>query len=445
MDTDETREPVLDKALVNKLLKKLTNNFYDEVKCMCDVAGYHLTDLLPKTKENFQEKGSPSEIENIRFLHHEENRIAKIMKIAGDIAGNPENTLFKSQSTINLMKQLGIHTLTNRKTSRTTSLCGNDNYKSFHKPQDLIQYNYEKEKEKYHKSLHMIEKISNIKEEAQRKVEQKLKMFAEREKKLMAEKHKKDEEHEKHTQMQVEKRKQILNKKYQIEESINRQCLDIGELLEQRMMLLTEREKKILREKMIKQREKIKTRINNDFQRIVMDEMKIKEEEKTVEVMIKELQKKIESRVHQYECNVKKKVQTAKNHSEKVEHKFNQNLKDESAKQEEKLKKVVFKSQLCEEKKDKKTTLAKGEADRLKNEIEKCFDRHSKGIKEVDYAEIKRLEDIEQRDLDKRKTFSVIKDQIQNIYKEKKYQNSTKERNHSAKYNVTQENYVIII
>ena len=442
MDSSETKDAKPDKTLVNKLLKKLTNHYYDDLKRLCDVAGYHLVDLMPKSRESFSEKGSPSEIENIRFLHHDENRVAKIMKIANDLATSSENNLYRSQSTLNIMKQLGILVPSKRKNSRTSSMSGTDYYKTFTNPKEIIQFNYEKEKEKYNKSLHMIEKISTIKEEAQRKVEQKLKSFSEREKKLLAERQKKEEDHEKHTQVQVERRKQILNKKYQIEQSINRQCVEIGELLEQRMNQLTEKEKKILRDKMKKKQEKIKIRINNDFQKIIMDEKKIKEEEKAVEVMIKELHHKIESRVHQYEHNVKKKMQTARSHSEKVDQKFSKCLKEDSVKQEEKLKKIVYKSQLCEEKKEKKTNLAQENAEKLKTDIEKCFDRQNKGIQDINYAELKRQEEIEQREMEKLKTFTEIKGQIEKIYQNKRYKNYKNERTHSATYTHKQELHV---
>ena len=138
MDKEESKEVKIDKVLANKLLKKLTNLFYDDVKSMCDMAGYHLADLMPKSKESFIEKGSPSDIENIRFLHHEENRLAKIMKIAQDIASSPEISLYRSQSTISLMKQLGISVVSHRKNSRTSSVSGIDNFKTFKFQPELI-------------------------------------------------------------------------------------------------------------------------------------------------------------------------------------------------------------------------------------------------------------------------------------------------------------------
>lgn len=442
MDSEESKEIVIDKALVAKLLKKLTSLFYDELKTLCDAAGYHITDLMPKPKESFMEKGSPSDVENIRFLHYEENRIAKIMKISSDIANNPESHLYKSPSTIHILKQLNINVVAHHRNSRTASVNLGDTYKTFHKPQDIIQYNYEREKEKYNRSLQMIEKISIIKEEEMRKKEEKLRRLAERERKLQADRMKKEEEHEKQTQMQIERRRNILQKKYQIKDSIIKQCFDIGIMLEKRMDKLTERDKRDLREKMMKTQAKIQTKIHSDFQRIVMDEIRIKEEEKEVEIMMQELQKKIESRVRQYECNVKKRIQTARSHSVKVEQRFSQNLKDENNKQEEKLKKIIDKTKKCEEKKDKKTVISKENAEKMKTDIEKSFDRQHRGIKDLNEAELRRLEEIEQRENDKRKTFHVIKNQLNEIHKEKKYKNTTRERNHSAKYSQTQENYV---
>lgn len=442
MDSEQSKEVNVDKTLVNKLLKKLTNLFYDELKTVCDLAGYHIADLMPKPKESFVEKGSPSDVESLRFLHYEENRIAKIMKISSDIAVNPESHLHKSPSTILLMKQLNLNVVAQKIGSRTASLNNGEAHKSFHRPQDIIQYNYEREKEKYHRSLKMIEKISGIKEEALRRKQEKIKRIEDRDKKLQADKMKKDEEHEKYTQMQNEKRKNILQKKYQIEENIKKQCCDIGILLEKRMNQLSEKDKKVLREKIRRNQEKIRERINNDFQKSVMDEIRIKDEEKEVEKMMQELQVKIESRVRQYESNVKKRVQTARCHSVKVEQRFTQNLIEENQKQEEKLKKMIDKTMKSEEKKDKKATLSKENAEKMKTEIEKSFDRHNRGVKDINEAEIKRLEDIEQRENDKRKSFNIIKSQIKVLYLEKKHQNSYRERKQSAKYSRTQENYV---
>lgn len=442
MDIEDNKDANIDKTVVNKLLKKLTSLFYDELKTSCDAAGYHITDLLPKSKEFFHEKGSPSEVENIRFLHFEENRIAKILKISTDIASNPENHLYRSQSTVSLMKQLKIPISIQPRTSRAASMSNSEPYKTFHKPQDLIQYNYEKEKEKYEKSLNMIEKISSLKEQERKKNELKIKMMEERERKLRADKQKREEEHEKNKEQKIEKRKQILNKKYHIENNINEQCIEIGNQLELRMRQLSEREKKILRDKLRRKQEKIKEWINNDFKKIIMDEMKIKQEEEKAEEMIKDLQVKIEKRVKTYEKNVKKKIQSAHSHSVKVEKRFSESVKDDSYKQEEKLKKIINKTIKCEEKKDKKSGKFQENSEKLKVIIEKSFDRQLRGVRDVTEAEVRRLEEIEERDSKKMKTVNVIKSKIEKLYEEKKYKNDTRERNHSAKYNKTQENFV---
>jgi hypothetical protein len=442
MDTEEKKDSIIDKILINKLLKKLTSLFYEDLKSTCDSAGYHVSDLLPKPKEFFHEKGSPSEVENIRFMHFEENRIAKILKISSDIASSTENHLYRSQSTITLMKQLRIPVNSQRRGSKAASLSIPEPYKTFHKPQDVIQYNYEKEKEKYERSLNMIEKISNLKEIERKKNEMKMKMMEDREKKLRADKVKKEEEHEKNKEQRTERRKQILVKKYQIEENINEQCLEIGRQLEMRMQQLTEREKKILRDKLRRKQEKIKVWINNDFQKIVMDEMKIRQEEEKAEFLIRELQSKVEKRVKTYERNVKKRIQTARSHSIKVEQQFTKSVRDDSVKQEEKLKKIINKTLVCEEKKDKKCEKYQENAEKLKTHIERSFDRQLRGVRDINEAESRRLEEIEQRDSEKQKTFNVIKNKIEKLYEEKKYKNDSRERKHSAKYNKTQENFV---
>ena len=442
MESEDKKDSIIDKVLINKLLKKLTSLFYDELKSSCDSAGYHVSDLLPKPKDSFHEKGSPSEVENIRYLHFEENRIAKILKISTDIANNPDNHLHRSQSIIAIMKQLKIPVSAQRRGSKAASLSIPEPYKTFHKPQDVIQYNYEKEKEKYQKSLNMIEKISNLKELERKKNEMKIKMMEEREKKLRADRVKREEEHEKNKEQKTEKRKQILAKKYQIEDRINEECLEIGKQLEIRMQQLSEREKKILREKLKRKQEKIKTWINNDFQKIVMDELKIKHEEEKAEIMIRQLQNKVEKRVKSYEENVKQRIKTARSHSSKVEKKLDKTIEEDKKKQTEKLEKIITKTKACEEKKEKKQEKFQENSEKLKTHIERSFDRQLRGVRDVNEAEVRRLEEIESRDSEKQKTFNVIKSKIEKLYEEKKYKNDSRERKHSAKYNRTQENFV---
>lgn len=442
MDSEDKKDSIIDKILISKLLKKLTSLFYDELKSSCDSAGYHLSDLLPKTKESFHEKGSSSEVESLRFMHFEENRLAKILKISSDIANNPDSHLYKSLSTISLMKQLKIPVSSQRRGSKAASMSIPDPYKTFHKPQDVIQYSYEREKEKYERSLNMIEKISHLKEMERKKNEMKVKMMEERERKLKADKLKRDEEHQKNKEQRVEQRKQILAKKYQIEDRINEECLEIGRQLEERMQQLSEREKKILRDKLRRKQEKIKSWINNDFQKIVMDELKIKHEEEKAEIMIRQLQNKVEKRVKSYEENVKQRIKTARSHSNKVEKKLDKAIEEEKKKQNEKLEKIISKTIACEGKKGKKQEKFQENSEKLKTHIERSFDRQLRGVRDVNEAELRRLEEIESRESEKQKTFNVIKTKIEKLYEEKKYKNDSRERKHSAKFNRTQENFV---
>lgn len=73
------------KRLASQILEELLRSSYEETQRMCEELGFKIEDLEPVDKDNFKEKGVTLDLVSIRFNHHEERRIAKILKIASEI------------------------------------------------------------------------------------------------------------------------------------------------------------------------------------------------------------------------------------------------------------------------------------------------------------------------------------------------------------------------
>ena len=74
------------KKLASLVLEELLKANYQETLKLCEDLGYKVEDLSPSSKEDFREKGVTVDLISIRFNHHEERRVAKILKIASEIA-----------------------------------------------------------------------------------------------------------------------------------------------------------------------------------------------------------------------------------------------------------------------------------------------------------------------------------------------------------------------
>jgi hypothetical protein len=78
------------KRLASQVLEELFKSSYEETLKICEELGYKIEDLNPSSKEDFQEKGVTVDLVTIRYNHHEERRIAKILKIAGEVVKTGE-------------------------------------------------------------------------------------------------------------------------------------------------------------------------------------------------------------------------------------------------------------------------------------------------------------------------------------------------------------------
>ena len=81
-----TTNHALKKTLADQLLYKFTEEYPEILKMHCNRLGYDIQDLHERSASRFKEKGTPSDTKNIRYIHHEEGRLAKIIKVAKEVA-----------------------------------------------------------------------------------------------------------------------------------------------------------------------------------------------------------------------------------------------------------------------------------------------------------------------------------------------------------------------
>jgi hypothetical protein len=74
----------------DRLLDLLSENYSEDLTACCSHLGINMTDLHPKDFFVFSAKGTPSSTGTYRFVHYEERRLAKILKVAADVAKNIE-------------------------------------------------------------------------------------------------------------------------------------------------------------------------------------------------------------------------------------------------------------------------------------------------------------------------------------------------------------------
>jgi hypothetical protein len=75
------------------ILSELLSSHFEETQNLCAELGYSLDELDPLPFESFSKKGVTSEMQAIRYSHHEERRLAKILKIASEICQQFNGTL----------------------------------------------------------------------------------------------------------------------------------------------------------------------------------------------------------------------------------------------------------------------------------------------------------------------------------------------------------------
>eukprot|EP00358_Blepharisma_japonicum_P004188 CAMPEP_0202951822 /NCGR_PEP_ID=MMETSP1395-20130829/33822_1 /ASSEMBLY_ACC=CAM_ASM_000871 /TAXON_ID=5961 /ORGANISM="Blepharisma japonicum, Strain Stock R1072" /LENGTH=182 /DNA_ID=CAMNT_0049660039 /DNA_START=341 /DNA_END=886 /DNA_ORIENTATION=- len=165
--------------------------------------------------------------------------------------------------------------------------------------------------------------------------------------------------------------------------------------------------------------EEIKKKIEQDFDKIVMSEERFISESEEVEKLMKELEEKIDRRIEKYGKIVKMRIQSAREHAEKVGYIMNLSQIEELKRQEENLKKAIAKSLTLSDKKEKKENYAKETVGKTKKMIEKSFNRRTKSLNEKYEEENERIKNIEQRDSRKTKSQLKIQRDVKILRKEK--------------------------
>ena len=421
------------KKLGDKLFLRLLEEYPEDLNQQCLNLGCTIEDLKPRSPSGFKEKGIPTDSKNIRQMHSEERRLAKLIKAAGELASDIESKIYLVTSSMGeLFKGLNISYSTTKKSS-VYSYVIQEPSSIFHKPSDVIQYNIERAKQKFHKSVEIIKRIEGLKAEEKKKTENMIKKSQEREKKLIEELSKREEEHEKLSSTLNEQRHKILQKKKEIEYNLDKQFYHYGLKLDKRMEKLSEINQKKVKDMMNKQHEKMKKKIQ-DCSKNSDNESQIKAQENEISKLMQELQEKIEKRILSYEDIVKQKIFNARANNIKVERIFSQSLTDYNKRTEESLKKVIHKSIVSEEKRVKKQERFKKNANELRNSARLSFMRNSKGIESLNEQEMKRVQQIEKRVYEKSKIFNTIKSKFEDAIKQKKQKNTDRFEGHNIKY-----------
>ena len=72
--------------LADSLLQRLQEAHSDLLASECERLGYTLEDLFSRPMSQFKQKGTPSDTQALRFIHSEEQRLGKIIKIASELS-----------------------------------------------------------------------------------------------------------------------------------------------------------------------------------------------------------------------------------------------------------------------------------------------------------------------------------------------------------------------
>lgn len=88
MDIPITKHTIK-RNLADRLLDELLGAHLEELEECCSHIGLNISDLKPSVL-NYSQKGTPSDTGVYRYVHHEERRLAKILKIASELSKTVE-------------------------------------------------------------------------------------------------------------------------------------------------------------------------------------------------------------------------------------------------------------------------------------------------------------------------------------------------------------------
>jgi hypothetical protein len=430
------------KEIAGKILEVLLNDHLEATKSLCEELGYKIEDLQPASIDMFSNKGVTSDLKDIRFTHFEERRIAKIIKIASDILKNnlnvASNNIASLLQDINFIKNSRNNSIQSSRSNKSISLS------VFTKPQDFISYGLEKEKEKFRKSIRTLENISMIRDREKIKAEEKMIRFENKNNLILKNRIQKDDDFQKSVTSRVERRKNILLKKYEIKHNIDKSMAEYGHNLEKRMARLSESQKIEIREKLKKKEIKLREKLENERKKLELNQKTIADENAFVENMITSIQNKIDKKVLEFTNVLENRVKSARNHSLKVSNILRISLKTESANEAENLRKNINKSLMSSRKIEKKILIASESSEKIKKMLDQSFQNHKRGISEKNAEELKRLEKIQSRFNSKERTAMGIQKLIHEKFEEKRQKNFIRMENHFKTYIEKKRDEVII-
>lgn len=419
------------KRLASQILEELLKTSYEETFKLCEELGIKLEELNPTSKELFKEKGVTIDLVSIRFNHHEERRIAKILKIGAEIAkshdGNPYLASQGLKSLLKLSENPRLSHQNSVKSSKAESF-------SFTKPQDYISYGLEREKEKFNKSLRTMERIAMLREAAKTEADIKRQKFEQQSHIITQNRSRKSEDFQKSVENNVERRRKILNKKYENLKQVDKEMMDYGKNLERRMNKLNDWQKIEIRKKLNHKLQKFRERMEERRNRRETESRLEREYDTLAENWLQEIKGKIDKRVNDYLGLIGSRVQSARDHSMKVNSTFKNCIKIDSFNHTESLRKSVHKSLITSKKLRQKSLIASESSEKMKKTLNESFQKNRRGLSEVSMEESRRLQVINSRFTEKEKVFSVIRKGITNRYEEKKQRNFMRTERHFRNY-----------
>ena len=437
MDSPITKHTIK-RTQADKLLDHLNETYPDDLVSCCSHFRIQLSELIPSDLLSFVKKGTPSSTSSYRFIHHEERRLAKILKVASELSRSIERNLnIVTPSLTSLYKSLEIPTNSTKSVNSSVMI---ENLSVFHKPEDLIQYNIEKTKKKFNKSVQVIKRLEFIKAEEKRKADELIRKVLEKDKKILENLSKRDKIIGKHNNSLEDYRNKILQRKKKINEEIEDKFEKFGNKLKNRLETLSLDNQKKLMQQMKQLQEKIRKKVDDEYLKMNQINSVGKAQFKEVENSVQEVEDKIRKRIEKYEENVQRKILNAKENNEKVEKVFSKSLEDSNRKNKETLIKAVEKSFELEHKRMKKLEKFQKYSNTMKNTVLSSFARTYKGIEGLNQSEIKRIEKIENRVNEKNKIFQEIKNNFDEAIKAKKQKNYNRFENHNIKYSTALEN-----
>ena len=419
------------KRLASQMLEELLKTSYEETLKLCEELGIKLEDLNPVPKDLFKEKGVTMDLVSIRFNHHEERRIAKILKIGAEIGKSHDGNPYSASPALNSLLKLSENPRLSHQNSVKSSKAESF---SFTKPQHYISYGLEKEKDKFNKSLRTMERISMLREAAKTQADIKRQKFDQQSNTITQNRSRRSEEFQKSVENNVDRRKKILNKKQENLRQVDKEMMDYGKLLERRMNKLNDWQKVEVRNKLSHKLQKFRERMEERRIRRETENRLDKEYDALAENWLKEIKGKIDKRVNDYLGLIGSRVQSARDHSVKVNSTFKNCMKIDSFNHTESLRKNVHKSLMTSKKLRQKSLMASDSSEKMRKTLNESFQKNRRGLSEISMEESRRLQVINNRFQEKEKVFVVVRNSITNRYEERKQKNFMRTERHFRNY-----------